>query len=47
MLLLISIPDRRKHEISVLGAAERFGFHESVFHDCRKDLDATIYVKRI
>jgi hypothetical protein len=30
------------HETSVLGAAERYGFPKSVFHDCRKDLDAAV-----
>lgn len=32
----------KEHEISVLGAADRFGFRESIFHDCRKDLDAAV-----
>ncbi|MEW6302538.1 MAG: hypothetical protein AB1705_03650 [Verrucomicrobiota bacterium] len=30
------------HAASVLGAAERYGYEKSRFHDCRKDLDAAI-----
>ncbi|MBI4662043.1 MAG: hypothetical protein HY735_24740 [Verrucomicrobia bacterium] len=30
------------HAASVLGAAERYGYASSIFHDCRKDLDGAI-----
>ncbi|MFH1717982.1 MAG: hypothetical protein ABIF19_11560 [Planctomycetota bacterium] len=30
------------HETSVLGAAERYGYDKSVFHDCQKDLAGAI-----
>src|SRR5688572_22122961 len=30
------------HAESVLGAAESYGFDRTVFHDCRKDLDAAV-----
>jgi hypothetical protein len=30
------------HETSVLGAAKRYGYRASVFHDCRKDLDGAV-----
>lgn len=30
------------HETSVLGAAERYGYDRSVFHDCQEDLDGAI-----
>ena len=30
------------HAASVLGAAERYGYAKSVFHDCRKDLDGAV-----
>jgi hypothetical protein len=30
------------HAASVLGAAERYGYDKSVFHDCRKDLDGAV-----
>jgi hypothetical protein len=32
----------KEHETSILGAAERWGYKRSVFHDCRKDLDAAV-----
>jgi hypothetical protein len=32
----------RTHTASVLGAAERYGYTKSVFHDCRKDLDGAV-----
>jgi hypothetical protein len=32
----------KKHADSVLGAAERYGFDKSVFHDCRKDPKAAV-----
>jgi len=32
----------KTHSESVLGAAERYGFVKSVFHDCREDLDAAV-----
>src|SRR5262245_23970468 len=30
------------HEVSVLGAAERYGYRKSVFYDCHKNLDGAI-----
>jgi hypothetical protein len=30
------------HAASVLGAAQRYGYDKSVFHDCRKDLDRAV-----
>src|SRR5687767_7044128 len=30
------------HAQSVLGAAERFGFDRSLFHDCRRDLEGAV-----
>jgi hypothetical protein len=30
------------HEVGVLGAAERYGFDLSKFHDCQKDLNAAV-----
>jgi hypothetical protein len=30
------------HETSVLGAAERFGYDKSIFHDCQKNLDGAV-----
>ncbi len=30
------------HTTSVLGAAERYGYSKSVFHDCQKDLDGAV-----
>lgn len=36
-------PDwEKKHAASVLGAAERYGYDKSRFHDCRKNLDAAV-----
>jgi hypothetical protein len=32
----------RQHAESVLGAARRYGYRESVFHDCRKDAAAAV-----
>ncbi len=32
----------REHEISVLGAAERFGYPRAVFHDSRRNLEASV-----
>jgi hypothetical protein len=32
----------KTHADSVLGAAQRYGYDRSVFHDCRKDLDAAL-----
>src|SRR6185369_14345364 len=31
-----------KHTDGVLGAAKNYGFEQSLFHDCRKDLDAAV-----
>src|SRR5262245_60271069 len=36
-------PDwERIHTESVLSAADRYGYDRSIFHDCRKDLDAAL-----
>ncbi len=32
----------KTHAESVLGAAERYGYERSVFHDCRKDLEGAL-----
>src|SRR4051812_29329688 len=32
----------KTHAESVLGAAERYGYNPSVFHDCRRDLDGAL-----
>ena len=32
----------KTHAESVLGAAERYGYDRSVFHDCRKDLEGAL-----
>jgi hypothetical protein len=32
----------KEHEISILGAIERYGYNRSDFHDCRQDLDAAV-----
>jgi hypothetical protein len=32
----------KQHETSVLGAAERYGYRKSTFHNCRKNLDAAV-----
>jgi hypothetical protein len=32
----------KQHETSVLGAAERYGYRASTFHNCRKNLDAAV-----
>ena len=32
----------KEHEISVLGAAKRYGYSKSVFHDCQKDRKGAI-----
>jgi hypothetical protein len=32
----------KEHETSVLGAVARYGYDRSVFHDCRKDVDAAV-----
>ena len=32
----------KEHETSILGAIERYGYNRSLFHDCRKDLDAAV-----
>lgn len=32
----------KTHAESVLGAAERYGYDKSIFHDCRKDLAAAV-----
>jgi hypothetical protein len=42
-ILPLTNPDWEKtHAESVLGAAERYGFDRSLFHDCRKDLDRAV-----
>jgi hypothetical protein len=32
----------KQHETSVLGAAERYGYRKSTFHNCRKNVDAAV-----
>lgn len=32
----------REHATGLLGAAQRYGFREAVFHDCQKDLEGAI-----
>ncbi len=32
----------KTHAESVLGAAQRYGYDKSLFHDCRKNLDGTV-----
>jgi len=42
-ILTNSNPDwEREHEISVLGAIERYGYRRELFHDCRRSLDAAV-----
>ncbi|HEX2523763.1 MAG TPA: hypothetical protein VHP35_16700, partial [Terriglobia bacterium] len=42
-ILPITKPEWEKaHETGVLGAAERYGYRKSIFHDCQKNLDAAV-----
>jgi hypothetical protein len=42
ILTLTDADYEAKHTASVLGAAEHYGFNRSLFHDCRKELDAAV-----
>jgi len=42
-ILHSSNPDwEKEHEISILGAIERYGYRRELFHNCRRNLDAAI-----